>query len=177
MPFPLPRQQSNLRFMPTPQTTEEQLQRLIAHWLEQHESVSTCESCTGGYIASQLTSHAGSSHWFQGALVTYQIELKERLACVPAATIEQYGVVSREVAEAMASGVRQACRSTIGIATTGVAGPAGGTAETPVGTVCIAIATPRGVRSERLQLTGSRQEIVRKTYCEIINRLYHLELK
>ena len=163
--------------MPTPQTTEEQLQRLIAHWLEQHESVSTCESCTGGYIASQLTSHAGSSHWFQGALVTYQIELKERLAYVPASTIEQYGVVSREVAEAMASGARQACRSTIGIATTGVAGPAGGTAETPVGTVCIAIATPRGVYSERLQLAGSRQEIVRQTYCEVINRLYHLELE
>ena len=163
--------------MPTPQTTEEQLQRLIAHWLEQHESVSTCESCTGGYIASQLTSHAGSSHWFQGALVTYQIELKERLAYVPAAAIEQYGVVSREVAEAMASGACQACRSAIGIATTGVAGPAGGTATTPVGAVCIAIATPRGIYSERLQLTGSRQEIIRQTYCEIINRLYHLELE
>ncbi len=162
--------------MPTPQTTEEQLQRLIAHWLEQHESVSTCESCTGGYIASQLTSHAGSSHWFQGALVTYQIELKERLAYVPAATIERYGVVSREVAEAMASGVRQACRSTIGIAITGVAGPAGGTTETPVGTVCIAIATARGIYSARLQLTGSRQEIIRQTYDEVINRLYHLTL-
>ena len=162
--------------MPTPQTTEEQLQRLIAHWLEQHESVSTCESCTGGYIASQLTSHAGSSHWFQGAIVSYQIELKERLVHVPATTIEQYGVVSREVAEAMASGACQACRSTISIATTGVAGPAGGTAETPVGTVCIAIATPRGIYSARLQLTGSRQEIVRQTYGEVIDRLYHLTL-
>lgn len=135
--------------MPTPQTTEEQLQRPIAHWLEQYESVSTCESCTGGYIASQLTSHAGSSHRFQGALVTYQIELKERLAHVQAATIEQYGVVSREAAEAMASGARQARRSTIGIATTGVAGPAGGTAETLVGTVCIATATPQGIYPER----------------------------
>ena len=163
--------------MPTPQTTEEQLKHLIAHWLEQHESVSTCESCTGGYIASQLTSHAGSSHWFQGAIVSYQIELKERLVHVPAATIEQYGVVSREVAEAMASGVRQACRSTISIATTGVAGPAGGTVETPVGTVCIAIATPRGIHSARLQLTGSRQEIIRQTYGEVIDRLYHLELQ
>lgn len=163
--------------MPTPQTTEEQLQHLIAHWLEQHESVSTCESCTGGYIASQLTSHAGSSRWFQGALVTYQIELKERLAYVPAATIEQYGVVSREVAEAMASGVRQACRSTISIATTGVAGPAGGTAATPVGTVCVAIDTPRGIYSARLQLTGSRQEIIQQTYGEVIDRLYHLELQ
>ena len=162
--------------MPTPQTTEEQLQRLIAHWLEQHESVSTCESCTGGYIASQLTSHAGSSHWFQGAIVSYQIELKERLVHVPAATIDRYGVVSREVAEAMASGVRQACRSTIGIATTGVAGPAGGTTETPVGTVCIAIATARGIYSARLQLTGSRQEIIRQTYGEVIDRLYHLTL-
>ena len=163
--------------MPTPQTTEEQLQHLIAHWLEQHESVSTCESCTGGYIASQLTSHAGSSHWFQGAIVSYQIELKERLVHVPAATIEQYGVVSREVAEAMASGVRQACRSTISIATTGVAGPAGGTVETPVGTVCVAIDTPRGIYSARLQLTGSRQEIIRQTYGEVIDRLYHLELQ
>lgn len=163
--------------MPTPQTTEEQLQHLIAHWLEQHESVSTCESCTGGYIASQLTSHAGSSHWFQGAIVSYQIELKERLVHVPATTIEQYGVVSREVAEAMASGVRQACRSTISIATTGVAGPAGGTAATPVGTVCVAIDTPRGIYSARLQLTGSRQEIIQQTYGEVIDRLYHLELQ
>lgn len=162
--------------MLTSQTTEEQLQRLIAHWLEQHETVSTCESCTGGYIASQLTSHEGSSHWFQGALVTYQIELKERLAYVPAATIEQYGVVSREVAEAMASGARQACRSTIGIATTGVAGPAGGTAETPVGTVCIAIDSPQGIYSARLQLSGSRQEIIRQTYGEVIDRLYQLTL-
>ena len=108
--------------------------------------------------------------------MTYQIELKERLAYVPAATIDRYGVVSREVAEAMASGVRQACRSTIGIATTGVAGPAGGTTETPVGTVCIAIATARGIYSARLQLTGSRQEIIRQTYGEVINRLYHLTL-
>ena len=144
--------------MPTPQTTEEQLKHLIAHWLEQRETVSTCESCTGGYIASQLTSHAGSSHWFQGAIVSYQIELKERLVHVPAATIEQYGVVSREVAEAMASGVRQACRSTISIATTGVAGP-------------------RGIYSARLQLTGSRQEIIQQTYGEVIDRLYHLELQ
>lgn len=162
--------------MLTPQTTEEQLQRLIAHWLEQHETVSTCESCTGGYIASQLTSHAGSSHWFQGALVTYQIELKERLAYVPTATIEQYGVVSREVAEAMASGARQACRSTIGIATTGVAGPAGGTAETPVGTVCVAIASSRGIYSVRLQFSGPRQDIIRQTYGEVIERLYQLTL-
>ena len=163
--------------MLTPQTTEEQLKHLIAHWLEQRETVSTCESCTGGYIASQLTSHAGSSHWFQGAIVSYQIELKERLVHVPAATIEQYGVVSREVAEAMASGVRQACRSTISIATTGVAGPAGGTVETPVGTVCVAIDTPRGIYSARLQLTGSRQEIIQQTYGEVIDRLYHLELQ
>ncbi len=163
--------------MPTPQTTEEQLQRLITHWLEQHETISTCESCTGGYIASQLTSHAGSSHWFQGALVTYQIELKERLAYVPATIIEQYGVVSREVAEAMASGARQACRSTIGIATTGVAGPAGGTTETPVGTVCIAIATARDIYSARLQLVGSRQEIIQQTYGEVIDRLYQLTLQ
>ena len=109
--------------------------------------------------------------------MTYQIELKERLAYVPAATIEQYGVVSREVAEAMASGARQACHSSIGIATTGVAGPAGGTAATPVGTVCIAIATHRGIHSARLQLAGSRQEIVRQTYCEVINQLYHWELE
>lgn len=109
--------------------------------------------------------------------MSYQIELKERLVHVPAATIEQYGVVSREVAEAMASGVRQACRSTISIATTGVAGPAGGTVETPVGTVCVAIDTPRGIYSARLQLTGSRQEIIRQTYGEVIDRLYHLELQ
>ena len=158
--------------MPTPQTTEEQLQHLIAHWLEQHETISTCESCTGGYIASQLTSHAGSSHWFQGALVTYQIELKERLAYVPATIIEQYGVVSREVAEAMASGARQACRSTIGMA-----GPAGDTTETPVGTVCIAIATARDIYSARLQLVGSRQEIIQQTYGEVIDRLYQLTLQ
>ena len=108
--------------------------------------------------------------------MTYQIELKERLAYVPTATIEQYGVVSREVAEAMASGARQACRSTIGIATTGVAGPAGGTAETPVGTVCIAIDSPQGIYSARLECAGSRQEIIRQTYGEVIDQLYQLTL-
>ena len=151
--------------MPTPQTTEEQLQHLIAHWLEQRETVSTCESCTGGYIASQLTSHAGSSHWFQGAIVSYQIELKERLVHVPAATIEQYGVVSREVAEAMASGVRQACRSTISIATTGVAGPAGGTVETPVGTCLLYTSpSPRDYAASRRQ----RQMCIRDRPAECV---------
>lgn len=161
----------------TTTTTEEQLQSLIDYWLASQSTVATCESCTGGYIASQLTLHAGSSRWYQGGIVSYQVDIKERLAHVPSTTIEQYGVVSREVAEAMASGCREACRSTVGIATTGVAGPSGGSAETPVGTVCIAIDTPRGIYSARLQLQGSRQEIIEQTYCEVIRRMYLWEAK
>ena len=162
--------------MPTLSIGKE-LESLIAYWKTNRESVSTCESCTGGYIASQLTLHAGSSIWYQGGIISYQIELKEQLVNVPRTTIEQYGVVSVEVAEAMARGANILCNSTVSIATTGVAGPSGGTPEIPVGSVCIACDTPRGIYSTRLQLEGSRQEIIEQTYYQVINKLYLWELK
>lgn len=109
--------------------------------------------------------------------MTYQMEPEGRLAYIQTTTIEQHGVVSREVAKTMTSNAYQACRSTISIAAIGAAEPAGGTAETPVGTVCIAIAMSQGICLERLQPTGSQQETIRQICYEIISRLYHLELE
>jgi nicotinamide-nucleotide amidase len=101
----------------------------------------------------------GASQVFLGSAVTYHPSLKTRWAGVPAALIKARGVVSSEVAEAMASGARQIAESTWGLGITGVAGPGGGTAENPVGTVFIALAGEQGVESRRSFLGGDRERI------------------
>lgn len=122
------------------------------------ETVSTAESCTGGNVAHRFTSNAGSSAYFVGGIVSYSNSIKENLLGVDAETIGEHGAVSREVAEQMAEGVRKATGSTYGISTTGVAGPDGGTAEKPIGTVWIAVAAPQGTVSRKLTL-GTLREI------------------
>lgn len=145
---------------------------LIALWQDRGWQVATCESCTGGYIASRLTLHAGSSAWFRGGVVSYQIPIKEQLVGVPSEIIDRHGVVSSAVAEAMARGMQRVCRADVAIATTGVAGPSGGTPKIPVGTVCVALLSPLGLRLHTLHLEGDRREIIEQTYREVIERLY-----
>lgn len=103
-------------------------------------TLATAESCTGGLVASRLTSIAGSSRTFVGGAVVYSDELKTKYANVPAALIEQHGAVSAEVARAMAEGIRTATGASMGLGITGIAGPGGGTEEKPVGLVYIAVA-------------------------------------
>ena len=122
-------------------------------------TLALAESCTGGMIAQRITSIAGSSAYFLEGAVTYSNAAKTRQLGVPAALLEEKGAVSSEVASAMAKGVRQASGSDLGVAVTGIAGPEGGTADKPVGTVFISLAAPDGCWTKRLQFSGSREEI------------------
>ena len=120
----------------------------------------SAESCTGGNIAHVVTLIPGSSEVFRGAAVTYATPTKTKVIGVPTELIEEFGVVSCEVAESMAQGVRRLMESDYGVSTTGVAGPSGGTQETPVGTVCIGLATPQGVSSQCCHFEGDRQSVI-----------------
>ena len=132
----------------------------------------SAESCTGGNIAHLITLIPGSSEVFRGAAVTYATPTKTKVIGVPAAMIDEFGVVSHEVAESMAQGVRQLMESDFGVATTGVAGPTGGTEETPVGTVCMALATPQGVSSQCCHFDGDRQSVINQATQAVYKMLY-----
>ena len=117
------------------------------------------ESCTGGMLGSLLTEVAGSSAWFDRAWVTYSNEAKMAMLGVPEATIASVGAVSEQTAIAMATGARERSGCPIALSITGIAGPSGGTAEKPVGTVFIACATPDGVEARALKFVGDRERI------------------
>jgi nicotinamide-nucleotide amidase len=119
-------------------------------------SLSAAESCTGGLIAKRITDISGCSDVFFGGCVTYTNDVKQRLIGVSAETLERYGAVSEQTAREMARGVRAATGSDIGVSATGIAGPTGGTAETPVGTVFLGISTPWGEDCRRLSLSPMR---------------------
>jgi nicotinamide-nucleotide amidase len=119
-------------------------------------TIGVAESCSGGLIGHRLTDVPGSSKYFLADVVAYSNRVKQAVLGVSPAVLERHGAVSCEVAEEMARGVRRLVGATIGLATTGIAGPDGGTPEKPVGTVCIAIDSPSGTRSHRYQLWGTR---------------------
>lgn len=112
------------------------------------KTVASAESCTGGTIAKMITAIPGSSAVFKGTVVSYATEVKENVLGVNHLDVEKYTVVSRQVVEQMAMGVRKLLKTDYAVATTGIAGPDGGTEQTPVGTVWIAVATPDGVVSK-----------------------------
>ena len=114
------------------------------------------ESCTGGLIGHRLTNVPGSSTYFRGGIEAYSNDVKTRLLGVSPDTLARHGAVSEETAREMAAGARKALGVDVAVATTGIAGPDGGTPEKPVGLVCFAIATAEGVRSSRHQLWGDR---------------------
>jgi len=132
----------------------------IGHALRsRHWSLSVAESCTGGLLASRITDIPGASAYFLGGVIAYENAVKERLLSVPSGTLRRYGAVSEETVLDMARGCRRLFESDLAVAITGIAGPGGGTPEKPVGTVFIAVASPRGLRSTRLVLGGSRAAI------------------
>src|SRR6185437_10406301 len=119
------------------------LETKIVRWLtDRKQTLAVAESCTGGYISHRLTNVPGASTVFLSGIVTYSNAAKQTFLGVRAETLERYGAVSESVAREMAEGARQAIRADYAIATTGIAGPGGGTPEKPVGTVFIAVATP-----------------------------------
>lgn len=120
------------------------------------KTLATAESCTGGFIAKRLTDIPGSSDVFVGSAVTYANEAKIKMLGVKPETLEKWGAVSEAVAIEMADGIRRALGADVGISTTGIAGPGGGTDEKPVGTVWIAISTEKGTRARLLTLSPQR---------------------
>jgi PncC family amidohydrolase len=121
--------------------------------------VAVAESCTGGLLGGRFTDVAGASATFMGGVIAYDNAVKERDLGVPAALLAGHGAVSEAVACAMADGVRRRFGTDYGIAVTGIAGPGGGTAEKPVGTVWFAVAGPEGVHGHKSVFPGSRYEI------------------
>ena len=122
----------------------------------------SAESCTGGNIAHVITLIPGSSEIFKGTAVTYATPMKTKVLGVPAETIENHGVVSQPVVEAMAKGARDLMEADFGVATTGVAGPSGGTEETPVGTVWIGVASAHGVVSKCFNFGKDRENVINR---------------
>jgi nicotinamide-nucleotide amidase len=121
--------------------------------------LATAESCTGGLIAGACTDLAGSSNWLERGFVSYSNAAKTELLGVDAALIARHGAVSEPVARAMAQGALQHSKAQCALAVTGIAGPGGGSADKPVGTVWFAWATPHGVRSEMKCLDGDRAQV------------------
>jgi nicotinamide-nucleotide amidase len=126
---------------------------------ERSLTLAVAESCTGGLVGHRVTNVPGSSAYFREGVVCYSDGTKQRLLGVRADTLQVHGAVSEETAREMAVGVRERAGSGLGLATTGIAGPDGGTAEKPVGTVCLALASDTGVVSRRYQLWGTRDWI------------------
>ncbi len=136
---------------------DEPLEEVVARLLiERNLTVAVAESCTGGLVASRLTDVPGSSAYFLAGITAYANDAKERLIGVDPALIARHGAVSAEVAAAMADGVRKVAGADIGLATTGIAGPGGGTPHKPVGLMFAGIADAGGVRTNRLQFGVDR---------------------
>lgn len=137
-------------------------------------TLASAESCTGGLVAKMITDVAGCSDVFEGGVVSYSNDVKMKLLGVKPETLEKHGAVSGETAKEMALGVRLACMADIGISTTGIAGPTGGTAEKPVGTVYIGISFGDICESELLSINPeySREKIRNVAAQKILELLY-----
>ena len=135
-------------------------------------SVAVAESCTSGLIASKLTLKSGSSTFFKGGIIAYQNAIKIKILGVDEQAILQYTEVSAEVVKQMAEGVRKSFLADYSIATSGYAGPSGGTNNNPIGTVFIAISSASGVDVERFIFSGDRQVIVSQASEKSLSLLY-----
>lgn len=141
---------------------EEKLEKVIGKMLiERSETVSCAESCTGGYIAHLFTSVPGSSKYFEGGIVSYSYDVKEKLLGVKNATLNKVGAVSEECVREMLEGLLKATGTTYGISVSGIAGPDGGTADKPVGTVWIAVGSSTNIVARKFQFFPSRMENIR----------------
>ena len=165
-----------------------QLEDLVAEWLIATEdkplevvvgellkakgaTISTAESCTGGRLAALLNEHSGSSAFYYGSIVAYDNSVKQRILSVSKASLEQYGAVSEQVVRQMAEGARRVCGTDYAIATSGIAGPTGGTQEKPVGTVWIAWATPTQTFAECYHLGVLREQITKRACTKALTKM------
>lgn len=134
-------------------------------------TLATAESCTGGAIAAHFTSQAGASGYFLCGVVSYSNEAKHNVLGVDMSDIERYGAVSRPVVEQMAEGARRISGADYAVATSGIAGPTGGTPDKPVGTVWMAVATPSGVRSQVKILGSAREQVIERATSTVVAML------
>ena len=145
--------------------------RLGALLLERGWTVTTAESCTGGWIAKVLTDIAGSSRWFERGFVTYSNDAKTAMLGVPAAVLAEHGAVSEPVVAAMASGATAAAGADCAIAVSGIAGPDGGVPGKPVGTVWYAWLTPAGAGTAMQVFAGDREAVRRASVAAVLDAL------
>ncbi|MFD2569317.1 competence/damage-inducible protein A [Spirosoma soli] len=150
----------------------DELETVVGNLLkEKNLTLATAESCTGGYVASRITSVPGSSAYFQGSIVSYSNDIKIKQLGVRPETLEQFGAVSEETIRQMAEGVRKVLNTDVGIATSGIAGPDGGTPDKPVGTVWIACATDQRTVTRLLKLGQYRDQNIQLTSTYLLNLL------
>ncbi len=137
---------------------DELLEKIARLLKERKMRIATAESCTGGLIGHTLTNIPGSSDYYEGGIISYSNALKAKLLGVREKTLVVYGAVSEQTAHEMAEGMRRRANVDIGIATTGIAGPGGGTPEKPVGLVYIALSTEKDTKVEKHLFHGNRVE-------------------
>ncbi len=140
--------------------TEQSLEEVVGMYLVmKNATIATAESCTGGLLAERLTNVPGSSRYFVSGVICYSDEWKMELTKIPPLMLEMQGAVSADVARGLAEGIRSRMSTTIGVGVTGIAGPSGGSAEKPVGTVHIAVAAPSGTHHRQLLFPGDRERV------------------
>jgi nicotinamide-nucleotide amidase len=147
---------------------EEVIGRIL---IEKKQTVSVAESCTGGYLGHQFTKVSGSSAYFLGGILAYDNSVKISQLSVNSESLQNFGAVSEETVKEMAENVRKKLNTTYGLATSGIAGPNGGTPEKPVGTIWIAIATENQTITKKLSFGGFREQNIHLTALNILNLL------
>lgn len=145
--------------------------RVVQLFTDKKQTLALAESCTGGLIASCITSVSGSSAVLERGFVTYSNRSKTEEVNVDADLIIQHGAVSAEVASAMAIGARKAANTDVGLSVTGIAGPGGGTPDKPVGLVFLALSTQDKIDVRRFQFDGDRDEVRRQTVVKALSML------
>ena len=151
------------------------IEETIGHILkEKNLTLSTAESCTGGNIAARITSISGSSEYYKGSIIAYDNEVKTNLLKVSPDTLERYGAVSRETVTEMAKGAMSMLKTTCAVATSGIAGPGGGTPAKPAGTIWIAAAFKSELITRKLEEDRGRTANIENTVSEALNLLLKL---
>jgi len=153
------------------------VQRIATLFIQKEKTLSLAESCTGGALVEQITSLAGISAFFRGSTVLYATDTKMDVLDVDEHLIKEHTVVSKEVAEAMAIQSTKLFKTDYAVSTTGIAGPTKGDAKDEVGTVCIAIASPKGVFSEKFNFGEPRERVIAKATNKALEMLLKEILK
>lgn len=151
---------------------DDELETVVGRLLKnRNQTLATAESCTGGYLSHIITKTAGASAYFVGGVVSYSNEVKISQLNVSAETLAEFGAVSEQTVSAMAESVRLNLNATYGIATSGIAGPDGGTPDKPVGTIWIAVSGPNGTQARKLQLGNLREPNIQMTTTFVLELL------